>query len=271
MYVFYSSNNPNAKQRVFFFRVLCRKFTIYQNLLLNTFFLFSLFAILHGAGLSSPKLYTRLNKIQHNSIEFTENKTPILTLKTPLRHNLILVLDLDEVLLYPRAMKPENSTIRYKQYKRDYIHERPHLESFFGFAKDHFDMVIYSTAKAEYVNEMVRHFEERYKVVFNFTISREDIEYYQENLYEKPLVLLESLGDSFIIFDNQSNYYKNQKRTNKNVYLVPAWNGTPYDNELLYLMRFLQLWLNNPIDGSKFLKRCKWNIFQRLVMYFKYK
>lgn len=181
--------------------------------------------------------------------------------------NILLVLDLDETLIYATEEKllrvPDFEVFDYQVYKR------PYLQEFIEEAKLHFKLAVWSSASDDYVREVTsKVFGEEINLEFVWGRSRctyrrnyqlEEKRYYSYDSanhyhYVKPLRKLKRKGynlNQILIVDDTP--HKSQDNYG-NVIYPSEYRGEQNDNELKLLSKYLNS-LKDELNVRKIEKR----------------
>lgn len=150
---------------------------------------------------------------------------------TYLKTKKILVLDLDETLIYSSKVKLNSKALFiYKDY---YVYARPHLNWFLHTIKSYFKIGIWSSADDLYVEHIVEKIiSKEINLEFIWSKSWFNLDSHNGKQYLKKMSELEQLGydldELLLIDDNEENVIINSPHS----ILIKPFRGEVYDNEL---------------------------------------
>jgi TFIIF-interacting CTD phosphatase-like protein len=159
------------------------------------------------------------------------------------RYDKLLVLDLDETLVYsvkePLARTPDFTALQYSVYKR------PGVDLFLSTCTDWFKIAVWTSSSPDYAHEVIRNiFPESVKIQFIFTWERCSVRFdYQTGkyYYVKQLKKLKKKGYSLkkilVIDDTPETFVDNYG----NAIQVRKYKGEQEDDELLMLLKYLKM------------------------------
>lgn len=203
----------------------------------------------------SPTMSVNIKHINKNSRSFSGQK-----MKNYINKN-ILVLDLDETLVYVTDTKDNYSVlpqIQFDYYAFDeseqYIREnigklginkvkksvafliaRPGLNIFLNLLKKFYDkIVVFTSSQYSYAEEIIKIIDK--KNVISKIYSRKDCSFFDDIFYKDLNKINEDLSHTIII-DNYPECYLLQ---HFNGLPIPSFTGNPKDNELMKLIPLLQ-------------------------------
>jgi RNA polymerase II subunit A small phosphatase-like protein len=146
----------------------------------------------------------------------------------------ILVLDLDETIVYSTSLKVARDSFPIKVGRyRMHVQVRPHAQAFVAALADHYDILVFTAASKEYTDQIV-------DAAFSF-ILRENRFYSDSctnvNGYRvKDLSILGWPEQQIVLIDDMLGSGLMQPQ---NVFVVPAWMGDSDDNVFQNLLPLL--------------------------------
>lgn len=153
----------------------------------------------------------------------------------------LLILDLDETLIYATETpldRPEDFCVG--QY---YIYRRPHLSEFINYCFTRFDVALWTTATEDYAEEVAEKIGLlSSQLVFLWSLKKCTRRFYPElgqEVYVKKLSKVKkfnyALENVLMIDDSPEKMVDNY---GNHIHIAP-FEGDPRDEELLYLMKYL--------------------------------
>jgi carboxy-terminal domain RNA polymerase II polypeptide A small phosphatase len=172
------------------------------------------------------------------------------------RDKILLVLDLDETLVYARE-QPLDRPADFVVYGY-HVYRRPHLDTFLQSCMEHFEVGVWSSASDAYVEDVVREiFPDQSALHFVWGRSRASFRriitdggYFSDpwnhQHYTKPLAKLKRFGwrlERILIVDDTPE----KCRQNYGNAIYPReYDGSVEDNELILLARYLETLSSEP-------------------------
>lgn len=157
------------------------------------------------------------------------------------QHNLLLILDLDETLVYATTdpiERPHDFLVGHY-----YVYKRPFVDEFLQFCLAHFDVAIWTSSTGPYANNVVLELfqsVEPLKFVFSRRncVRKFNFDKYEEE-YIKDLKKAKSKGYSLnkilIIDDTPAKLRRNYG----NLIRINEWTGDENDAELHHMQEYL--------------------------------
>ena len=175
----------------------------------------------------------------------------------------LLILDIDETLVYADT-KPLSVVASDLQVGQYLVYRRPFLSEFLGYVNEWFDLAVWSSASAAYVDSVVASvFDHTFSLRFVWSRDRCTRRYdaeLQEHYFAKTLTKARRIGYSLeriLIIDDSpekvSLNYGNHIR-------VRPFKGNPADTELRDLLPFLS-WLRG-VENVRRVEKRLWRSFK---------
>jgi len=161
-------------------------------------------------------------------------------METPERK--LLILDLDETLIYATEKKPEREAdFIVGQY---FVYKRPFLEPFLEFCFERFEVAIWTTATKLYAEEILRKIVKNHQKL-KFLWTRERCTYFfdaeaRDHYFVKRMSKLRRLKyklESIIVIDDSPNVWQSSYG---NLVRINRFEGDLADNELQLLPIYLE-------------------------------
>lgn len=173
------------------------------------------------------------------------------------QNSILLVLDIDETLIYASTERLEKtSDFCLNEY---YVYERNHLKEFLLECAEHFELAIWSSASTDYVQAIVEHIRPG-SIKFAFVwdnsrcTTRIDPETGQRVCF-KDLKKLKRKGYSLERVLFVENDPQAVQRHYGNAVYVKSFNGEP-DDELLFLSKYLKTLAD--VSGVRKIEKRTW-------------
>lgn len=179
-----------------------------------------------------------------NDIKIAENLRKTKTL---------LVLDLDHTLIYASKVENKNITESIPKDDEDYSiiyqeitcfsgKKRPHLNTFFDYIFEHFDIAVWSAGNEQYVYATINHIFGEKKKLLKFVYTGDQCENKlidNQIMKIKPLSKIWGYDQSKIIIldDNEYTFTKNPHNALK----ISCWSGDKTDDKLLRCIEILKI------------------------------
>jgi len=170
----------------------------------------------------------------------------------------LLVLDLDETLVY--ATEQQLSFPEGFKAGSYYVYLRPHLRPFLDFCVDRFDVGIWTASSADYAHAVVLQlFGSLGRLKFLWSRTRCTLRYDREahtQYWVKDLKKIRRIGytlERVIVIDDTAEKYE---RNYGNLVRVSPFEGQPEDNELVYLVRYLDMLAD--VDNVRVVEKRGW-------------
>jgi len=170
----------------------------------------------------------------------------------------LLVLDLDETLVYgteQRLSIPEG--FKTGSY---YVYLRPHVRPFLEFCIDRFDVGVWTASSADYAHAVVMElFGSLERLKFLWSRTRCTLRYdpeAQKRYWVKDLGKIKRIGyalERVIVIDDTA---KKHERNYGNLVRVSPFEGQPEDDELAYLIRYLDVLAD--VDNVRVVEKRGW-------------
>lgn len=153
----------------------------------------------------------------------------------------LLVLDLDETLIYARS-----SPTDYYDFTIDtggsiyYVQKRPYLDVFLRYAAEYFDIAFWTAATRYYAEEILRRIL-HVSIEPKFLFTREETSF----IYKRPVKDLYYVWSSWshydetntLVLDDNSHTYRYNVA---NALRIRSFQGDVRDNELIHLLHVLE-------------------------------
>ncbi|MEL6166068.1 MAG: HAD family hydrolase, partial [Cyanobacteria bacterium J06628_3] len=162
---------------------------------------------------------------------------------TKAKYNKLLILDIDETLIY----SSEKQLDRIPDFKLDkyFVYTRPGLEEFILNCSKLFNLAIWTASSSEYAREVIKNiFSDNLPLDFVFTgercVLRRNLDLDVIEIF-KPLKKVKRKGYSLnhvLIVDNIAETFKYNYG---NGILVKEYLGEKNDNELFLLLKYLEI------------------------------
>lgn len=172
---------------------------------------------------------------RHSDIMFTQDQNLIL-FKNDLikfKKSPFLFIDLDETLIVNRTVAHKDETFSFSISARDfYIKLRPHLYEFLAYAKENFNVVLFTAASDEYARVIA----DKIGAYFDLVLPRE---YCIQNFvtFIKDIRILNADLKQSVIVDNSATSYALHPY---NGILIKDYTGSDDDVELLRVKDILE-------------------------------
>lgn len=160
----------------------------------------------------------------------------------PPHYDKLLVLDLDETLIYsveePLEREPDFQVFKY------FVYKRPGVDTFLSTCADWFDLAVWTSSGSDYAHQIITHiFPEPEQLKFIFTRERCILQFdYNLGVYRmiKPLKKIKKRGfvlkKVLVVDDSPETFVENYG----NAILVQKYKGEQEDEELLMLLKYLK-------------------------------
>lgn len=168
----------------------------------------------------------------------------------------LIILDLDETLIHSSMLVEKMGNEFDFMVDNYFVYKRPYVDMFLNYCKNNFQVAIWSSGSEDYVTYITSKLFNKPEEL-NFVWSR------------KRCTLKVSEGYSFSEFTNEPLLLKNLKKVKKkgfdlkhvividdsfkchiknygNLIHVSSFEGDPQDRELLNLMKYLDILINEP-------------------------
>ncbi|KAL4656082.1 CTD small phosphatase-like protein 2-B [Arapaima gigas] len=184
--------------------------------------------------------YTFMKDVQSQSQSRTSRPflrdIPVKTRSTP---KATLVLDLDETLVFTSLSVIEDAEYTFRIFFQNheykvYMKLRPHVKEFLQSMSKIFEMLVYTSAKKEYAEKILKILDPR-KKLFRHCLYQEDCLCVLGH-YVKDLGILERDLAKTVALDNAPHTFPYHQM---NRITVESWTGDESDQELLKLIPFL--------------------------------
>ena len=149
---------------------------------------------------------------------------------------LTLVFELDEVLALASVFPVTHTTseVQYTSpegFFKFFVAFRPGLMDFFAFVKQHFELVLFTSATQEYAEACLQKLD---PTLFERRFYRSDCEAKGKTFVKNLKVLNRPLSQVILL----ETFSTRPSTAEDNILRVKPWNGDPDDRTLLYLMYF---------------------------------
>jgi RNA polymerase II subunit A small phosphatase-like protein len=179
----------------------------------------------------------------------------------PPRYDKLLVLDLDETLIYsvenPLERTPDFSVFNY------FVYKRPGVDYFLSTCTSWFDTAVWTSAGSDYAHQIIQHiFPEPKKLQFIFTEERCNVRFDYESSsysYVKRLKKLKKRGyplDKVLIVDDTPETFIDNY---SNAILVQKYKGEQEDEELFLLLKYLEM--IGSVENVRKIEKREWRHF----------
>lgn len=184
-------------------------------------------------------------------MQYLSNKLHKITMEFKNKHKTLLILDLDETLVYATEQKLDREAdfLAFDYF----VYKRPYLDAFLNELQKHYLLAVWSSASDDYVAEVVKNIvPKEIKLEFVWGRSRSvrklDIDvdnayagdYWNHSFYIKPLKKVRRRGynlDRVLIVDDTP--HKCQRNYGNAIY-PQEYQGNLEDSELKYLIQYLK-------------------------------
>jgi RNA polymerase II subunit A small phosphatase-like protein len=173
--------------------------------------------------------YSKSLKVNHN-INYIQYKSFLPPIQKPYIYT--LVLDLDETLIHYKT----NSSPKWDNPKKNMIILRPDLIFFLKEMKKIYELVLFSYATYDYIENVLKIIESKEKY-FEYILDRRHITY-ENGSYIKNLSLIGRDLKNVIIIDDKPQAFKMHKENG--IFIKPFWGDDDYDTALFSLADILE-------------------------------
>jgi len=203
-------------------------------------------------------------KIDDNKVSIPNKTNPFL--KT---NRKTLILDLDETLIHCDFDSDYQNHDVYIVANFDGecgqipIMIRPYLREFLEFARDNFEVIIYTASDQDYADYILDHLDPE-DSIFTYRLYRTSCFYIKDKITTKPLSIIENrkLEDIILVDNSIYAFILNLE----NGYLISSYYNDKSDNQLKLLEEYLKVEiLNSKCDDVRQVNKNKFKLYSNSI------